>query len=81
MQTCKHGKVTPDGGMCWECDDERAAERAEEKREAELESEMDVYCEHDMLEEDCHECGAEIDRQADQARDNKEWNHFHPSEE
>lgn len=67
--TCRHGTRT-DQIECEECADE------EEIGDG-LDSELETYCEHDILEDECHECQAKFDNLADKHREQQDWNHFH----
>lgn len=65
MSECEHG-LTED---CQDCDN----------RDAQFFNDMEMTCEHDMNEDDCHICQAEYDRLAEQARERQEWDHYHPA--
>lgn len=75
LLTCRHGvDFTKAGADCKRCDDE------EEHWMREGCEDDDDRCEHGIPESDCLDCGAKMDRLADQARERQDWDHWHPAE-
>lgn len=75
LMVCEHGvDHFLDGAFCEAC------EKAEERRErAECDDYDDSCAKHGI--EGCLDCGAEMDRLAEQAREQADWNHWHPAED
>jgi hypothetical protein len=69
---CKHG-IDPE-------DCEPCIDREDREWQALCDADEPRYCKHDIPEQECLDCGAEMDALADKARESAEWNHFHPAE-
>jgi len=62
---------------CRNCD---ICDREDDRHQKALESELDTYCKHDMLEDECLHCQGELEQMADGNREASEWVFYHPQD-